>query len=207
MVLANRVFIPRAGLPSALIIRLKRLAAFRNPAFQRRQAMRLWTGDEPRVIDCSEDFPEHVALPRGSLGEVITLFEHHGVWVDIRDERQPGTSIDMTFHGELTPAQLVAAEALLAHDIGVLAAPTAFGKTVIGAWLIARRQVNTLVLVHRQQLADQWRERLAAFLEIEPRSIGQFGADVHIPMLARMYQKRVKGYEAIGYTVVSLSNR
>lgn len=176
VVLANRVFISRAGLPPALISRVKRLAAFQNPEFYRRQAMRLWTGNEPRVIDWSEDFPEHVALPRGSLGELLKLFEHNGVWVDVRDERQAGTDIDITFHGELTPAQLVAAEAMLAQDIGVLAAPTAFGKTVIGAWLIARRQVNTLVLVHRQQLADQWRERLAAFLEIEPKSIGQFGA-------------------------------
>lgn len=38
---------------------------------------------------------------------------------------------------------------MLAHDTGVLSATTAFGKTVIAAWLIAQRGVNTLVLVHR----------------------------------------------------------
>ncbi len=176
VVIANRVFIPKAGLPPALISRLRRLSAFQNPEFYRAQAMRLWTGDKPRVIDCSEDFPEHLALPRGSLGEVLKLFESHGIWVEVRDERQSGAPVPLTFHGELTAAQLEAAEAIAAHDIGVLAAPTAFGKTVIGAWLIAKRGVNTLVLVHRQQLADQWRERLAAFLDIPARSIGQFGA-------------------------------
>lgn len=176
VVLANRVFIAKAGVPPALMSRLRRLAAFQNPEFYRAQAMRLWTGDKPRVIDCSEDFPEHLALPRGSLGEVLKLFESHGIWVDVRDERQAGKPVALTFHGELTAAQLEAAEAIAAHDIGVLAAPTAFGKTVIGAWLIAKRGVNALVLVHRQQLADQWRERLAAFLDIAPRSIGQFGA-------------------------------
>lgn len=176
VVLANRLFIAKAGIPPSLISRLRRLAAFQNPEFYRAQAMRLWTGDKPRVIDCSEDFPEHLALPRGSLGEVLKLFEGHGIWVEVRDERQAGVPVSLTFHGELTPAQLEAAEAIAAHDFGVLAAPTAFGKTVIGAWLIAKRGVNTLVLVHRQQLADQWRERLAAFLDIPPRSIGQFGA-------------------------------
>jgi superfamily II DNA or RNA helicase len=39
--------------------------------------------------------------------------------------------------------------------------------------LIAARRTNTLVLVHRAQLLDQWRERLAAFLELPIERIGQ----------------------------------
>ena len=60
------------------------------------------------------------------------------------------------FHGELRPEQKVAATAMLAHETGVLAATTAFGKMVVAAWLIAQRGVSTLVLVHRRQLLDQW---------------------------------------------------
>jgi len=176
VVLANRVFVDKSGLPPVLLGRLRRLAAFQNPEFYRAQAMRLWTGAMPRIIDCSEEFPEHLALPRGSLEEVVKLLEAQRIWATVRDERQLGVPCDFTFTGELTPEQLQAAEAMAAHDIGVLSAPTAFGKTVIGAWLIARRGVNTLVLVHRQQLADQWRARLAAFLALPPRFIGQFGA-------------------------------
>jgi superfamily II DNA or RNA helicase len=175
VVIANRVFIATVDLPPALVSRLRRLAAFPNPEFYRAQAMRLWTGNKPRMIDCSEDFPAHLALPRGTLDEVQRLLERHGIRADVRDQRQSGVPVSLTFHGELTPVQQEAADAVAAHDFGVLAAPTAFGKTVIGAWLIGRRGVNTLVLVHRQQLADQWRERLATFLDIPPRSIGQFG--------------------------------
>ncbi len=64
---------------------------------------------------------------------------------------------------------------MLPHDIGVLSASTAFGKTVIAAWLIAQRRVNTLVLVHRRQLLEQWIERLRAFLDLPPKSIGYIG--------------------------------
>ena len=53
---------------------------------------------------------------------------------------------------------------MLRHETGVLSATTAFGKTVVAAWLIAQRNISTLVLVHRRQLLDQWVERLAAFL-------------------------------------------
>jgi superfamily II DNA or RNA helicase len=64
---------------------------------------------------------------------------------------------------------------MLAHETGVLAATTAFGKTVTAAWLIAQRGVNTLVLVHRRQLLDQWIERLSVFLGVPAKSIGRIG--------------------------------
>src|SRR5258707_10588047 len=37
------------------------------------------------------------------------------------------------------------------------------------------RKVNTLVLVHRRHLMDQWRERLALFLGLNTKDIGQIG--------------------------------
>jgi superfamily II DNA or RNA helicase len=64
---------------------------------------------------------------------------------------------------------------MLAHETGVLPATTAFGKTIVAAWLIAQRSVNTLVLVHRRQLLDQWVERLSAFLNIGRNTIGRIG--------------------------------
>jgi superfamily II DNA or RNA helicase len=79
------------------------------------------------------------------------------------------------FQGTLRPEQKAAADVMLEHETGVLAATTAFGKTVVAAWLIAQRGVNTLVLVHRRQLLDQWVERLSAFLNVEPRTIGRIG--------------------------------
>ena len=70
---------------------------------------------------------------------------------------------------------------MLAHDSGVLSATTAFGKTVIGAWLIAQRRVNTLVLVHRRQLQDQWIERLSTFLGVPRDAIGRVGGGIRRP--------------------------
>ena len=64
---------------------------------------------------------------------------------------------------------------MLAHDTGVLSATTAFGKTVVAAWLIAQRGVSTLVLVHRRQLLEQWVERLSAFLGLPAKDIGRIG--------------------------------
>ena len=181
VVLGNQIYIPRAELPPGLINRLIRLAAFQNPSFYRAQAMRLSTFGIPRVIACAELLPHHVALPRGSREEMETLFGDLGIRVRLRDERYAGHSIDTAFVGELTREQKAAADAILPHETGVLAATTAFGKTVVAAFIIAARQTNTLILVHRRQLMEQWIARLNVFLDLPVSSIGQIGGGKRKP--------------------------
>ncbi len=173
IVQGNLIYIDKNGLPPAMLNRLIRLAAFQNPDFYKAQAMRLSTFGKPRIIGCAEDFPSYVGLPRGCLDDALELIKTHNIKPDLADERFGGTSINVTFRGELRPLQQEAAQQLFTHGYGILSAPTAFGKTVIAAWLIANRKVNTLVLVHRRQLMDQWRERLALFLGMPLEEIGQ----------------------------------
>jgi len=115
---------------------------------------------------------EQLAVPRGCLDDLVALLSDAGIRVDLHDERVNGTSLDTSFVGQLTPDQDEAAAALLRHETGVLAAATAFGKTVVAAKLIAARGRNTLILVHRRQLLDQWIARLRVFLDIPPEKIG-----------------------------------
>jgi len=172
LVRGNSVYVPKAGLPEPVLNRIVRLAAFQNPEFYKTQAMRLSTWDKPRIISCAEEFAQHIALPRGCLHAVKDLLETHGTHVFIRDERYAGAPIDVVFQGILREEQAAAVRQALLHEDGVLSAPTAFGKTVVAAKLIAERRVNTLILVHRRQLLDQWRERLAMFLNLPPKAVG-----------------------------------
>lgn len=167
-VLAQRLFIVKAGLPSPVLNQMKRLAAFQNPEFYKKQSMRLSTAMTPRVICCSEDLPQHVALPRGCQPELEELLRGHGVALDVEDQQTQGAPLDLCFQGTLTAVQEQAARALLAHDGGVCVAPPGVGKTVIGTYLVAARACSTLVLVHRRPLLDQWLAQLCVFLGIEP---------------------------------------
>ena len=175
LVLGDEIYISKEGLFPALRNRLIRLAAFQNPEFYRAQAMRLPTYDKPRIISCAEEHPKHIALPRGCLDDVCHLLESLHIKPQLRDERFSGTPLTVQFHGTLHPDQEKAARELLRHETGVLAATTAFGKTVVAAWLLAQRGVNTLILVHRQQLLEQWMERLSAFLELPSGTLGRLG--------------------------------
>jgi superfamily II DNA or RNA helicase len=172
VVLGNQLYIERTKLPPSLVNLIARLAAFQNPEFYGAQAMRLPTFGKPRIISCAELLPNHVALPRGCLDGLLRLLVQVGVVARLRDERQQGQPIEAQFLGELRPEQEEAVAAILPHEIGVLAATTAFGKTVVAANMIAARKRNTLVLVHRRQLLDQWVARLQAFLDIPSNSVG-----------------------------------
>jgi len=181
LVLGNQIYIPKADLTPSLRNRLIRLAAFQNPEFYQAQGMRLSTFGKPRVISCCEDFPKHLGLPRGCLDELLALLTSLNIKVNLTDNRCIGSRLDVQFHGALRVEQQQAADALLQHEMGILAASTAFGKTVVAAYLIAQRQVNTLVIVHRRQLLDQWVQALSQFLRFSPKEIGQIGGGKHNP--------------------------
>ncbi len=175
-VLAQKLFVEKAGLPSPLLNQIKRLAAFQNSEFYKKQGMRLSTATTPRVISCAEDLPQHVGLPRGCQDELQALLGEFGVALEVDDQRVAGRRLGFRFRGKLTAMQQKAVNALLEHDIGVLVAPPGVGKTVVGTYLVAERDCSTLILVHRRPLLDQWLAQLSLFLGIEPKEIGQIGA-------------------------------
>ena len=206
VILADQLYVGKESLSPPLRNRLLRLAAFQNPEFYRAQSMRLPTYDKPRIIACAEDHPQHLALPRGCLDEVMETLEGLKIQPVLRDERMGGNPLIVSFTGVLRPEQQLAAEALLRHDTGVLAATTAFGKTVVTAWLIAQRGVNTLVLVHRQQLLEQWIERLSSFLSVPAKSIGRLGGGrnkltgaLDVALMQSLVRKEVVDDRIAGY--------
>ncbi|PLX46878.1 MAG: DEAD/DEAH box helicase [Desulfobulbaceae bacterium] len=175
LVLANQIFVNKFDLPQPLANRLIRLAAFQNPEFYKAQAMRFSVWDKPRIISCAENFSHHFGLPRGCLSAVLEVLEVNTIKAEIQDERLTGCKVPAKFIGKLRKDQKVAVREMMRHEIGVLCAPTAFGKTVTAAKLIARRKRSTLILVHRTELLNQWLERLNTFLELPEDSLGAIG--------------------------------
>jgi len=180
-VLAQRLYIEKAGLSASLLNQVKRVAAFQNPEFYKKQRMRLSTAMTPRVISCAEELPIHISLPRGCAPDVTDLLAQHDVRLLVDDQRHTGPTLPFAFSGELTAVQKEAASALLEHEAGTLVAPPGTGKTVLGTHLIAARGCSTLVLVHRKPLLEQWKAQLAIFLGIDEKDVGQIGGGQRKP--------------------------
>ena len=186
---SEMLYVKKSGLTQKALNILQRFAAFKNPAFYKSQAMRMSTFNKPPVIACYEDFDDYLALPRGCEDDINNLLKEYKVKVNQVDETNPGRPINIEFNGVLRQEQEEAVDALIENDNGVLSATTAFGKTVIGARLISLRKVNTLILVHRQQLLSQWVERLSQFLLIHetlPELSKKIGRKKQLNLIGRL---------------------
>ncbi len=164
IVSANMLFIPKSGISAKALNRIKRLAAFKNPEFYKAQAMRLSTSNKPRIISCADETREYICLPRGCEQDLKNLLDEIKVKSTWVDKTNAGREINVTFDGELRNEQPFAVANMLANNTGVLCGTTAFGKTVAAIKLIAEQKVNTLILVNKVSLVNQWKEKLEEFL-------------------------------------------
>lgn len=177
--LSTNISIDISFLPSKLIARLKRLATFANPKFFEAQRLRFSTWKIPRYICCAELLGKNMILPRGLLSDCQNLISVEGGSAQLVDNRQSHEGIPVTFKGELRDDQQRAFKKMCSTNSGVFVAPPGSGKTVIACALIGKRKLPTLILVHRKQLADQWKNQLLTFLDIERKSIGVFTPKTH----------------------------
>ena len=166
IVLANQIYIKNHNIKPRTLNRFRRLAAFSNPEFYKKQAMGFSTKGVPRIIQCSADTKDYVCLPRGIQDNLIGLLKESGIVYKVSDKKQNGYMIDVQFSGNLYPEQEKAAKCMLQYDYGILGAATGFGKTVIGAYLISQRKRNAIVLVHNREIMKNWIDDLEKFLFI-----------------------------------------
>ena len=164
---ANKLYIPLKAVSAKVLNHLKRIAAFKNPEFYNKQALRLSTYAIPRIISCFDITNEYLAMPRGCEDATRSFLNDNAVTYTIIDKTNHGNKISVSFQGEEREEQLEAINALLPYTNGILHATTAFGKTVTAAAIIARKKVNTLILVHSKALLKQWHDRLTEFLNID----------------------------------------
>ena len=175
-ILDNQIYVKKLKLLPNELSYLKRLASFTNPEFYEKQRLRLPIYKTPRIISCFEEDERCLILPRGCMDKIRTICENSNVKLIIKDNRELGIKTDYNFVGTLNKKQEKVMNELLKYDTGVLCATTGFGKTVIAAKIISKLKVNALVLVNRNSLLEQWKERLSYFLDINKKEIGQIGA-------------------------------
>jgi len=173
--LGATISIKRSGLPPAVIAALKHLASIHNPVFFEKQRMRFSTWDTPRFIRCYQEDLEWIHLPRGLVERVVELVVGLCSRLEVTDVRPVHPTVGLGFGESLRPEQAKAVQAVIAHERGVIVAPPGSGKTVMACAVIAHHDAPTLVLVDRQELVDQWRDRLVEYLGVEPSQVGVVG--------------------------------
>ena len=127
---------------------------------------------------------------------------------------KPGIQANMPFTGSLRDVQLPIVAAYLTcaekRGCGLLELPCGFGKTIIALHIASKLGKKTLVIVHKEFLLEQWKERIAEFLpsakvgRIQGNVIDIENKDIVLGMLQSLsmkeYPKEV--FDGFGFTII-----
>ena len=113
---------------------------------------------------------------------------------EIQDVSHVGKDIDIEHN--ITPrttSQRLAMEYVMANQNGTLQLAPGVGKTVISIYMIAERKKKAIVLVHRDPLVKQWRNRFDQFTSLDHEQIatlrsGTFDTDLDKPVIISTVQ-------------------
>jgi len=175
IVLSDAIYITISHLSKKLIESLEQLATFENPQIKTLQLLRKPIYNTPRYLKSYENKNGKLRLPRGLMRGVIELFVHNNLDTTYIDNRyyQEATFPQLTYI--LRDEQQQAIEQISKKDFSLCIAPPGFGKTLIGAKMIEIRGCNTLVIVNKNMLLDQWIERFVNYFGYTKKDIGYLG--------------------------------
>ena len=173
IILNDMIYINKIALDKSIIKEIKKIASFSNSEFFKAKKRGKSTYNIPALIECSIEDNEYIKLPRGTYENLINYCNLHNIKTNIIDKRNKGNIININFIGKLFDNQNESLNELIKHDIGILEAPTAFGKTVTSCKLIELRSINTLIITFSVDLLKQWKKRLTEFLNI--KEVGNLG--------------------------------
>ena len=167
VVLENGIYIDTLNLLPRLQNQIKALATIDNPEFYKNKALGRSNYYNLRTISVWNEDNGYIKIPMGMLEIIKKKAEDSSIKLDILDYRCHGDPIRVRFNGELRQQQEYAAAKLEKYEFGVLNAPTAFGKTVLAAYMVSQRKVNTLILLENTSLLPQWIQEFERFLTID----------------------------------------
>lgn len=167
---SNQLYFPIDELTNKQIMVLRWGASFYNPEYFLKQKQRFSTWDTPQYISLAHKYEHYIGLPRGLETNLVDKISN----IKILDRTVKGQTIGAKFIGSLRENQKHALVSLMQNNMGVLAARTGFGKTVISASLIAQRNCSTLIIVNNKNLGDQWFKRLNEFLQVSGEPLKEY---------------------------------
>ena len=169
IVLDDGVYVDTLNLLPRVQNQIKGLATIDNPQFYDNKKYGRSNYYNLRTISLWREVNGYIKVPTGLLETIKSKAAGSGIVCDVADERSFGRPIRVKFAGELREKQEFAAARLERFENGVLSAPTAFGKTVLAAYMVAERKVNTLILLDKADLIPQWIAEFERFLKIDEK--------------------------------------
>lgn len=171
--LNNNIKIPRAHLSPDLVNFLRDSLNFVNSDYIIKKKLGKNTFGTEAYFRMLEERDGYVFIPRGFVRELLLYCKDKRTPYHLNDERKKLREVKYSFKGSLYDYQKAAIDTAVKKEMGIIVAPPASGKTIIGLSIVAQKEQPALIIVHRKQLFDQWIERIQSFLGIAAPFIGK----------------------------------
>ncbi|RXJ99013.1 helicase [Arcobacter sp. CECT 8989] len=173
--LYDYLYVPTQNLSRSFINKLKAFASFDNPQVKVLLSLRKPLYNTPRVIKNFEEDENYLKLPRGLIYQISKYLDVNKVDFKIDDKTYCEEIETKKVLFELRSEQQEAIDRMLKKRFSICVAPPGFGKTLLGAKMFEQRTCSTLIIVNKNMLLDQWRDRFVEYFDYKRADIGFLG--------------------------------
>jgi len=173
--LYDYLYVPTQNLSRSFINKLKAFASFDNPQVKVLLSLRKPLYNTPRVIKNFEEDENYLKLPRGLIYQISKYLDINKVDFKIDDKTYCEEIETKKVLFELRSEQQEAIDRMLKKRFSICVAPPGFGKTLLGAKMFEQRACSTLIIVNKNMLLDQWRDRFVEYFDYKRADIGFLG--------------------------------
>lgn len=183
-VVDNVIRLKRDTLGPVLLSTIRNELTRENPAYHQMKSMASRNPQKYRhttlpasTITSIEENDETIFLPRGYKLRLLQLVKEHGCEIKMHDRTLSYSMIEnarLVDSLHLKDYQKRGLSNMVLSAGGVLVAPCGGGKTVTGIAILTTIRQPTLVLVHTNDLLNQWKDELAS-KAVLPCKVGQWG--------------------------------
>lgn len=167
---------------------------FPNPKYEECLKYHRYTNGVPSEIETYQLLGNDVLVNRGYCRDFFHLLKENNVEYKIEECRSCPEVLYPSMKGiSLRPYQTRVLNSVSKHSQGVIVAPTGSGKTIMGLELIRIKQTPALILVHKKELATQWKKEIERLFGFTPACIeaGKFevGERITVAMVQTMAKR------------------
>lgn len=183
--ISDRIYVPIQPELRDMIAELRQKFTYKNPEYQKKRAMKFWTGNIPPSIKTwanviHPDYGDCLSIPRGGtqkLREIAYNFNIELSWIDQRFTLPPIYGYENNV--VLWPEQERLVQTMMATENCLIQSPTGSGKTMVLlkiAEIILKISGPVLIVVwegdERSGLFKQWIDRIGQCFGILPKDVG-----------------------------------
>jgi len=171
IIVNNFIVLEKQSLSSNIIKFIKDELNFINPEFFLKKKLWKSTYKTEKFFNLIKEDNEKIYLPRGFLENFIIFLDENKIDYKIYTDNDNFENIEYKSNINLYKYQNNVLEITKNKNNWIIVSPPWSGKTVMALKIIEEKWLKSLIILHRKELLNQWKDRIESFYWINKKGI------------------------------------